>query len=254
VVQPRLDPGELRRFDEASQCYRRARELKPDAARPPGTMPAHAIAGRPQGWPAFEALGTEQMRSQRRQFLQPLWLGDSSLQGKTILLHAEQGFGDTLQFVRYLPLVAAMGARVILEVQPPLQAAVKAPGAAEVISGQQFIRPSFDHCPLMSLPLACQSFSEADIPRALSARRQRRPGCNACRTTAPRPGLGRQLGADPSGRRAHRRSTLAALRALAPLVDWREHPQLEFYSVQVGEAAVAQLQAHPLASHVKIAL
>jgi tetratricopeptide (TPR) repeat protein len=63
----------------------------------------HAIAGRfPQGWPAYEARWeTEQMRSQRRQFLQPLWLGESSLQGKTILLHAEQGFGDTLQFVRY---------------------------------------------------------------------------------------------------------------------------------------------------------
>ena len=55
------------------------------------------------------------------QFKQPLWLGNEPVAGKTILLHAEQGFGDTIQFIRYAPLLAAQGAKVICEVQPELQ-------------------------------------------------------------------------------------------------------------------------------------
>ncbi len=54
-----------------------------------------------------------------RDFSQPLWLGEQSLQGKTILLYAEQGLGDTIQFCRYAILVARLGATVILEVQAP---------------------------------------------------------------------------------------------------------------------------------------
>ena len=78
------------------------------------------------------------------------------LDGKTILLHAEQGFGDTIQFVRYAPLVAARGAEVILEVQPRTGAACC--GIAgyrwRVIARGEPL-PRFDcHCPLLSLPLA----------------------------------------------------------------------------------------------------
>ena len=73
------------------------------------------------GWRGYEARwGVGFLASQRRSFTAPLWLGESSLDGKTILLHAEQGFGDTLQFVRYAPLVAGRGAKVVLEVQPEL--------------------------------------------------------------------------------------------------------------------------------------
>ena len=91
----------------------------------------------------------------RRKFAQPLWLGESSLAGKTILLHWEQGFGDTIQFCRYATLAAEAGARVILDVQPALAALMRSlRGAISVITSEDET-PSFDlQCPLMSLPLA----------------------------------------------------------------------------------------------------
>jgi len=60
--------------------------------------------------------GTEEFLTAKRSFVQPLWTGGDNIRGKTILLHAEQGFGDTIQFCRYASLVAESGARVILEV------------------------------------------------------------------------------------------------------------------------------------------
>lgn len=82
----------------------------------------------------------------------PEWAGED-LAGRTILLVAEQGFGDTLQFCRYVPLVQALGARVVLQVQEPLVALLSAslPGATVVGASQP--PPPFDcHHPLMSLP------------------------------------------------------------------------------------------------------
>lgn len=89
------------------------------------------------------------------------WLGAESLQGKTILLHAEQGLGDTIQFCRYAKTVAARGARVILEVQEPLVALLKTlDGPVEVIVRGSPL-PAFDaHCPLLSLPLAFKTVVE----------------------------------------------------------------------------------------------
>jgi tetratricopeptide (TPR) repeat protein len=87
-------------------------------------------------------------------FPTPHWTG-GDITGRTILLHAEQGFGDTLHFCRYAPLVAARGARVIMEVQTELHRLFTSlTGVAEIFSRGQAL-PSFDeHCPLMSLPLA----------------------------------------------------------------------------------------------------
>jgi tetratricopeptide (TPR) repeat protein len=101
-------------------------------------------------WPVAEA----ELR-RRRRFVQPLWLGTEDVAGKTIFLHAEQGLGDTLQFCRYAPMVAARGARVILEVQKPLQPLMAGlAGVAEVIAAGDPTPPFDLQCPLMSLPLA----------------------------------------------------------------------------------------------------
>jgi hypothetical protein len=86
-----------------------------------------------------------------------LWLGDAPVAGKTILIHAEQGFGDTLQFVRYVPLLVRMGAKVVLEVQPSLKALLASiEGVTVTARGEPL--PAFDlHCPILSLPLAFNS-------------------------------------------------------------------------------------------------
>jgi tetratricopeptide (TPR) repeat protein len=89
-----------------------------------------------------------------RSLPQPLWKGEP-LDGKAILLHAEQGFGDTVQFCRYAPLVAERGARVILEVPGPLLPLMTGlPGVTQVLA-KGGVLPRFDlHCPLLSLPAA----------------------------------------------------------------------------------------------------
>ena len=77
---------------------------------------------------------------------------------KTILLRAEQGLGDTIQFARYAPLIAAMGATVVLEVQPELKSLLaRLAGAATVIARDEAPPPFDVHCPLGSLPLVLKT-------------------------------------------------------------------------------------------------
>jgi tetratricopeptide (TPR) repeat protein len=107
------------------------------------------------GWKAYEwRWGTGAFARSRRQFSAPLWLGQEPVAGKSILLHAEQGFGDTIQFIRYASLLAGCGARVICEVQAELQPLLsQLEDVAVIASGDPL--PAFDlHCPLLSLPLA----------------------------------------------------------------------------------------------------
>jgi tetratricopeptide (TPR) repeat protein len=121
------------------------------------------------GWRGYEARwDVGLLSSQRRSFAAPLWLGSESLAGKTILLHAEQGSGDTIQFVRYAPLVAQRGAKVVLEVQRELAPLLSGVAGVDVVIARGAPLPDFDlHCPLLSLPLAFatdQASIPADIP------------------------------------------------------------------------------------------
>lgn len=102
-----------------------------------------------------------------RHFPQPIWDGSFSIAGKTLLLHAEQGLGDTLQFVRYVELVLSLGARVVLEVQAPLVPLFNELFAVEALVKQGDPLPPFEcHCPFMSLPLAFQT-TLSSIPSAI---------------------------------------------------------------------------------------
>ena len=93
--------------------------------------------------------------SQRRPFAAPQWLGEEDIAGKTLLIHAEQGFGDAIQFCRYAPMLAARGAHVVLEAPQPLLPVLRSLEGVETLVAAGDPLPRFDlHCPLMSLPLA----------------------------------------------------------------------------------------------------
>src|SRR5215813_2617762 len=104
------------------------------------------------------------MTAHGRGYGRPLWLGEYPLQRHTILLHAEQGLGDTIQFARYVPLLARTGAKVVLEVQPELAPLLgRLAGAAAVVARGEPLPPFDVHCPLGSLPLALKT-EPATIP------------------------------------------------------------------------------------------
>ncbi len=102
-----------------------------------------------------------------RKFEQPRWDGQSSLQNKSILIYWEQGLGDTIQFSRYIKMIANLGAKVYFEVQPPLVKLLRdIEGVTEVIESGRGL-PKFDfHCPLLSLPRIFETELES-IPNYL---------------------------------------------------------------------------------------
>jgi tetratricopeptide (TPR) repeat protein len=108
------------------------------------------------------------MSDARRGYRGRLWLGEFPLGQRTILLMAEQGLGDSMQFVRYAPLLARAGATVLLEVQPELKALLATADGVASCHARGEALPAYDvHCPLGSLPLALKTEATkipADIP------------------------------------------------------------------------------------------
>ena len=143
---------ELRRFDEALAAYDRAVALAPKnaAARANRALLLLLTGDFAQGWPAYE-WRRKLPGWDGRVFAEPAWSGED-IAGQQLLLHAEQGFGDTIQFVRYAPLVAARGAQVTLAVQPPLVPLLAGLPGGAVIADRDPLPPFDRHCPLMSLP------------------------------------------------------------------------------------------------------
>jgi tetratricopeptide (TPR) repeat protein len=258
---------ELKRFDEELASYDRALSIRPDDAgalnnrgNALSALGRHiealatisrAIAVNPastdaqlndallklrlgdfsRGWEKYEWRWKRDDGSMKpRNFGQPLWLGQEPVVGKTILLHAEQGLGDTIQFARYAPMLAKRDARVILEVQPPLKSLFSQIGSGiQIISNGEII-PSFDlHCPLMSLPLAFRTelgTIPADAPylAVLSDRieqwNDRLPSRNGLR-------VGIVWSGNASHVNDHNRSI--SLPRLAPIIDL---PYIQFISLQ----------------------
>ena len=120
-----------------------------------------------EGWENYEWRweGCPPMQNTRPSYDKPLWLGETPIEGKTILVYAEQGIGDVLQFCRYLPRLKAKGARVLLAVQPSLLKLMSTLDGVDTLLTQGDALPIFDfHIPVMSLPLAFKTFSMVDIP------------------------------------------------------------------------------------------
>jgi tetratricopeptide (TPR) repeat protein len=151
---------ELRRWDAALSDYNRAIELNAGYAEAYSNRAiAELLLGNfERGWEDYEwrwKHADTSTLATKRSFNEPRWSGDEPIEGKTILLHNEQGFGDTLQFSRYAKVLADLGARVILEVPKALaNLLVDLDGVSQLVTrGSAF--PEFDYqCPLLSLPLA----------------------------------------------------------------------------------------------------
>jgi Flp pilus assembly protein TadD len=154
--------------EEAAVCYRKAISLLPDYADAHHNL-AHALLAQgdmPAGWHEYEWRWRGQdLRDARRDFAQPQWRGEAA-EGRTLLIHAEQGLGDTLQFCRYAPLVAALGLRVMLQVPRPLVRLLGTLRGVDQVFAHMSDMPAFDlHCPMVSLPLAFGT-TMATIPAA----------------------------------------------------------------------------------------
>jgi tetratricopeptide (TPR) repeat protein len=146
----------LGRPAEAVAWFRRAVELDPDQVQAQlGEALALLTMGNfRRGWAAYEARWRmPQFRADVPEFADPHWDGAAEVSGRTMLLYAEQGLGDTIQFVRYAKPLRARGARVVLSVQPSLVRLFA--GLGDAVIAQTNAVPQHDlHCPLMSLPLA----------------------------------------------------------------------------------------------------
>jgi tetratricopeptide (TPR) repeat protein len=152
---------ELRQLDAALASYDKAIALNPDHVNAywNKSLTLLLIGDFDKGFNLYEyRWERDEGIKQKRNFSQPLWLGNESLTGKTVLLHAEQGLGDTIQFCRYVQVVADLGAKVILEVQKPLVRLLKDLPAVSTLLSKGDPLPEFEfHCPLMSLPLALRT-------------------------------------------------------------------------------------------------
>lgn len=146
------EKGEI---EAAVDLFRRALALEPDWAQAHFNLSQCLLLQGEfaEGWREHEWRGrTEALAGQERSFTAPLWQG-KTLAGKTILLHAEQGLGDTLQFARYIPLLKADGATVILECQSQLVRLLANQHQADQVVARDEPLPTCDfHTPLMRLP------------------------------------------------------------------------------------------------------
>jgi tetratricopeptide (TPR) repeat protein len=173
---------------------------------------------------------------------QPLWLG-APLKGARILLHAEQGLGDSLQFLRYVPLVQAAGGRVMLDLPAKLHRLVRGFPGILALANTGDPLPYFDcHCPLMSLPLALGTTLEtvpAQVPY-LSAP----PEALAAAALLPWPASGLKVGLAWTGNPDHPKNKFRSvpLDLLESLFDLEG---VHFFSLQMGPAA-AELAARKL--------
>lgn len=146
---------ELERFDDAIAACEAALEIAPDYAYGHFTLsiPYLFRGDYENGFREYEWRPSKLRIDDSRRFKCPQWTGATPVDGKTILLHADQGLGDTIQFCRYADEVASRGGRVILEVQRPLKILLTGLKGVDTLIASGEKPPNFDlHCPLMSLP------------------------------------------------------------------------------------------------------
>ncbi len=148
---------DLRRFNEAITAFFNAATLDPSKPSVYWNLATLLllIGNFRDGWEFYEWRKKIDKPFGARQFNAPVWLGRESLAGRTILIHAEQGIGDIIQFARYVPLLAPHAGKVIFAVPDKLMGLMGGlAGDIEIVSDKEITVPFDCHCPLMSLPFA----------------------------------------------------------------------------------------------------
>jgi tetratricopeptide (TPR) repeat protein len=241
--------GDMMRFEQALESFDRAIAADPEYAQAYfcKSLVNLLLGDWESGWRDFEWRWRNEhcaSSKEKREFSQPLWLGEQPLAGRTILLHGEQGLGDIIQFSRYATLVAGRGARVVLEAPRPLASLLRnLQGVAQLVERGESLPPFDYHCPLLSLPLAFGT-RPATIPAEIPYLRSSAARAKYWRDklgprTQPRVGLVWSGGFRPDQPELwqvnnRRNMPLIAMAALM-------HPGLEFYSLQKGEPAESEL-------------
>jgi len=227
------DKGQL---DEAIAAHRRAIAINPNYA----AAHLHLAFGLQlrgdwdEGWSEMEWRWKVNGWPAPRPFVQPCW-GGEELNGQTVLVHAEQGHGDVIQMLRYLPLLAGRGARVVLEVQPRLKRIAERAVGAEVVIAHGEPLPAFDfHCPMFSLPRAFNTRVES-IPASFSYLSADAEVMESWRRKLAGSPAGRKVALVWAGNPVHKKDRRRSmpLSALAPLA---RVSGIQFYSLQKGEA------------------
>jgi len=231
--------------DSAIRCYQLALTSHPDSQLAQFSLSLqHLMAGNfAVGWQGYEARwGTPQFRNLRPSRLQQQWRGED-IGGSRILLYSEQGLGDTLQFVRYAPMVAALGANVVLRVQPSLVRLFSLIDPAITV-----VSTESDHgadvewqCPLLSLPLAFRT-DLTSIPRLVPYLQADPSETDAWAQYIPAHGL--RVGLVWAGNPTHTRDKQRSI----PLQYFAKVTQLQnvtCYSLQMG-TATKELITSPL--------
>jgi hypothetical protein len=148
--------GRLHRFEESAATYRRVESLDPDNAQARMGLALLSLLNGDfeAGWARHDARFKLSSSASYPKFSQPMWLGEENIEGKTILIHVDEGLGDTIQFARYVSQVAARGANVILVVADAVQPLLSGlRGVSKCLPLSIGTLPAFDmHCPLSSLP------------------------------------------------------------------------------------------------------
>ena len=229
---------------EAEAAYRRALALDPtneNAHRFRG-LACLVQGGLAEGWREWR---WNVAASQR--FTQPEWRGED-LNGATILIHAEQGFGDTIHFARYLPMVADKGGRVIVEAPVELHRLIASMrGVDEVLAFGDKLPDFAWHCPLLSLPIAFNT-ELASIPATAPYLEADAETVSDWRRRLDHSGL--KVGLVWAGRPEHKRDrhrslSLSALAPLAPI------DNVSFFALQKG-AAVSQADHAPAGMRIEV--
>lgn len=228
----------LGRYDEAIAAYRHALTAAPEFATLHYNLGvtlllkgdfAEGFAHYEQRWAVPE------LRLAYHRLIEPVW-GGEPLADRTLLLHAEQGLGDTIQMVRYIPLLADRGGRIVLQVPVELHRLLKDLRGVDRIIGMDDRPSDVDvHCPLMSIPLLTKT-TLATLPHEFPYLQADSEQTNRWRDKIGADVKQLKVGLVWAGRHEHPhdRERSISLGALAPLMNVAN---VRFISLQTGEAA-----------------